>query len=497
MDDMKMKMKTRSLCPQCLEVIDAELYEEEGKILMKKRCEEHGEFDDVIWSDADLYKKFARWHYEGNAGIQITASDKGCLFDCGLCPEHKSSTLLAIIDLTNRCNQRCPICFANAAVSGYLYEPTMEQLKEMMKLLRSEVPPCPAVQFAGGEPTLRKDFVEIVKMARKLGFPHLQVATNGVVMARSVEFCHDLKEAGLHTVYLQFDGVTEEPYKILRGYSALKTKLKAIENCRRGGIRSVVLVPTLMRGVNDDQIGEMVRFAAKNLDIIRGLNAQPIAFEGRVEESERKKGRITIPDFINLLEEQTGGEIPKESFYPVPFVLPVSYFVEAWKRVPQIEFTVHPHCGAATYVFVEHGRFIPITEFIDVEGFIEFAKEAAEEMNKSRIGKLKALAGLISALRKFIDRDKAPEGIDSLTLLVNILGLGNRDSLAEFHRKTLFIGAMHFQDPYNFDLARVKRCGIHYATPDLRIIPFCSYNAIHRPSVEKAFAIPLHEPDSG
>jgi uncharacterized radical SAM superfamily Fe-S cluster-containing enzyme len=499
MDDMKtkMKMKTRSLCPQCLEVIDAEVYEEDGKILIKKRCEEHGEFNDVIWSDADLYKKFARWHYEGDAGIQITDRDKGCLFDCGLCPEHKSSTMLAIIDLTNRCNQQCPICFANAAVSGYLYEPTREQLKEMMKLLRSEVPPCPAVQFAGGEPTLRKDFVDIVKMARSLGFPHLQVATNGVVMARSVEFCHDLKEAGLHTVYLQFDGVTEEPYKILRGYSALKTKLKAIENCRRGGIKSVVLVPTLMKGVNDDQIGEMVRFAAKNLDIIRGLNAQPIAFEGRVDESERKKGRITIPDFINLLEEQTGGEIPKESFYPIPFVLPVSYFVEAWKRVPQIEFTVHPHCGAATYVFVERGRFIPITEFIDVEGFIEFAKEAAEEMNKSKIGKLKALAGLISALRKFIDKDKAPEGIDSLMLLVNILGIGNRDSLAAFHRKTLFIGAMHFQDPYNFDLERVKRCGIHYATPDRRIIPFCSYNAIHRPSVEKAFSTPFHEPESG
>lgn len=491
-----MKMKTRSLCPRCLEVIDAEVYEEEGKIVIKKRCEEHGEFDDVIWSDAELYDKFVRGHYEGDAGIQITDSDKGCPFDCGLCPEHKSSTLLAIIDLTNRCNQRCPTCFANAAVSGYLYEPAMEQLEEMMKLLRNEVPPCPAVQFAGGEPTLRKDFVAIVKMARTRGFPHLQVATNGVVMARSVEFCNDLKEAGLHTVYLQFDGVTEEPYKILRGYSALKTKLKAIENCRRGGIKSVVLVPTLMRGVNDDQIGEMVRFAAKNLDIIRGLNAQPIAFEGRVDESERKKGRITIPEFINLLEEQTGGEIPKESFYPVPFVLPVSHFVETWKGVPQIEFTVHPHCGAATYVFVERGRFIPITEFIDVEGFIEFANEAAEKMKKSKIGKIKALAGLISALRKFIAKDKAPGGIDSLTLLVNILGIGNRDSLAEFHRKTLFIGAMHFQDPYNFDLERVRRCGIHYATPDRRIIPFCSYNAIHRSSVEKAFSTPLHEPDS-
>ncbi len=237
-----------------------------------------------------------------------------------------------------------------------------------------------------------------------------------------------------------------------------------------------------------------VRFAAENLDIVKGVNVQPIAFEGRINESDRKKGRITIPDFIHLLEEQTDGEIPKESFYPVPFVLPVSHFVEMWKKTPQLEFSVHPHCGAATYVFVENGRFKPITEFIDVEGFMEFLLESAEEINKSRIWKIKTIAGLISALRKFIDKDKAPKGIDSSTLLATILGIGNREALAEFHRKTLFIGAMHFMDAYNFDLERDKRCGIHYATPDHRIIPFCSYNAIHRPSVEKAFSVPFHKP---
>ncbi|HUV80020.1 MAG TPA: radical SAM protein [Candidatus Bathyarchaeia archaeon] len=489
--------KTKSLCPQCLRVVDAEVYEEDGKILMKKNCEAHGEFDDIYWSDADLYEKFAQWGSKDNegssAGIQITESDKGCPFDCGLCPEHKSATMLALIDLTNRCNQRCPICFANAAVAGYLYEPTMGQLEEMMKLLRSEVPPCPAIQFAGGEPTLRDNFVEIVKMARNLGFSHIQVATNGIAMAKSVEFCNELKEAGLHTVYLQFDGVTEEPYKILRGYPALKTKLKAIENCWAGEIKSVVLVPTLMEGVNDDQMGDMVRFAAKNLHIVKGVNVQPIAFEGRVDESERRKGRITIPDFIKLLEEQTDGEIPRESFYPVPFVLPISYFVEAWKRKPQLELSVHPHCGAATYVFVENGKFIPITEFVDVEGFMEFLNESAEETGKSKIGKIKATAALISAIRKFIDNDKAPEGLDSMALLTNILGIGNREALAEFHRNALFIGVMHFMDPYNYDLERVKRCGIHYATPDGRVIPFCTYNAIHRQSVEQAFSTPLHE----
>ena len=484
-------MRTKSLCPECLNVIDAEVYESDGKILIQKRCEKHGEFDDIYWSNASLYYKFARWMYTGNAGIRITNTEKGCPYDCGLCPVHKSSTMLAIIDLTNRCNQHCPTCFANAAASGYLYEPTMEQLREMMKLLRSEVPPCPAVQFAGGEPTIREGFIEIVRMARGIGFSHIQVATNGIALAKSEQFCRDMAEAGLHTVYLQFDGVTEEPYRVLRGIPALKTKLKAIENCRKGGLKSVVLVPTLVKGVNDHQVGDMVRFAARNLDIIRGVNAQPISFEGRVDEGERRSGRITIPDYIKALEEQTDGEIPRESFYPVPFVVAISHFVEAWKGMPQLEFSVHPHCGAATYVFVENGKFIPITEFVDVEGLMEFIEEQAEEMSKSRIGKLRAMMRIMTQGKKFIDHEKAPSVFDKFTL-TDILDKGNRDSLAEFHRKALFIGAMHFQDPYNFDLERVQRCGIHYVTPDGRIIPFCSYNAIHRPSVEKAFATPLH-----
>ncbi len=485
------KIRTKSLCPQCLAVIDAEVYEVDGKILIKKRCAEHGEFVDTYWSDALLYHKFERWKYTGNAGIRITNTENGCPYDCGLCPVHKSSTMLAIIDLTNRCNQRCPTCFANAAAAGYLYEPTMEQLRAMMKLLRSEVPPCPAVQFAGGEPTIREGFVDIVKMARGMGFAHVQVATNGIMLAKSEQFCRELKEAGLHTVYLQFDGITDEPYEVLRGRPALNTKLKAIENCRSAGLKSVVLVPTLVKGVNDHQVGDIVRFAAENLDIVRGVNAQPVSFEGRVDDSERSSGRITIPDFINALEEQTNGEIPRDSFYPVPFVVAISHFVEAWKGMPQLELSVHPHCGAATYVYVDDsGKFVPITEFVDVEGLMEFIEELAEEMHGSRIGKLKAMARILTRGKKFIDYDKAPSEFDKFTL-TDILDKGNRDSLAEFHRKALFIGAMHFMDPYNFDLQRVQRCGIHYATPDGRIIPFCAYNAIHRPSVEQAFAKPI------
>ena len=478
------------MCPECLSVIPAEVYEEGGKILIRKRCEEHGEFEDIYWADAELYKRFSAFESVGK-GFATRAAERGCPYDCGLCPAHKTTTLLANIDVTNRCNQRCPTCFANAAASGRLYEPSQDEIWKMLEVLRSEVPPCPAVQFAGGEPTVRSDFVELVKMAKKLGFAQIQVATNGIMLAKSVEFCERLVHAGLHTVYLQFDGVKEEAYEKLRGRRVLKTKLKAVENCRAGGIRSVVLVPTLARGVNDDQIGDIIRYAVENLDVVRGVNVQPVSFTGRIDKSELRKLRITIPDFIKLVEEQTDGQIPKESFYPVPAVVPVSRFVEAWKGEPQVAFTVHPHCGAATYVFVDGKRLIPITDFVDVEGILEFLKEKAEELERARLPALAKLKVAISAakqINKFIDAEKAPSGAESMRKVIDILTRGDRESTAEFHRRTLFIGCMHFMDPYNFDIKRVQRCGIHYVTPDLRIIPFCTYNTLHRPEVEAKFS---------
>jgi hypothetical protein len=384
---------------------------------------------------------------------------------------------------------RCPICFANAAVTGYVYEPSVEQIRKMMRVLRSEKPaPCPAIQFAGGEPTVRDDFPELVAMAKEFGFPHIQVATNGIKLANSVEYCRKLRQAGLNTVYLQFDGVKEEPYIYARGYNALPDKLNAIENCRRGGLTSIVLVPTLVKGINDDQMGDIVRFASQNLDVIKGVNVQPVSFAGRILERELEKRRITIPDLFKCLDEQTNGEITGDDFYPVPFIVPISHFVEAWSGKPQIEFTIHPHCGAATYIFVKDGHFIPITRFIDVEGVMEFLNNSAKEIKQTKVSKLVTMEKILRKAPKFVDEKKAPSNINITKLLINILRNGSTAALAEFHRNTLFLGAMHFQDVYNIDLERIQRCGIHYAIPDGRVIPFCSYNTIHRSRVEREFA---------
>ena len=173
---------TKSLCPECGKSLDAEVYDEDGKVLIKKTCDEHGEFINTYWSDKELYDKVREYvpsisHIE-NPSVEDVAS---CPSNCGLCSKHETSTVLGLIDVTNRCNLRCPVCFANAAVAGYKYEPSQEEIRAMLRNLRSLKPhPCPAIQYAGGEPTVRKDIVELVKMAKEEGFTHVQIATNGI-----------------------------------------------------------------------------------------------------------------------------------------------------------------------------------------------------------------------------------------------------------------------------------------------------------------------------
>ncbi len=492
-----MAMKsTKSLCPDCLSVIDASIFEEDGKVMIEKTCSKHGAFKDIYWSSAKQFKRFDRYWHDGEGVANPNVSTNGnCPHSCGLCSSHKTTTILANIDLTNRCNQTCPVCFANASSSGYLYEPSLEQIRSMMQTLRNEKPvPCPAIQFAGGEPTMREDIVEIVKMASEFKFTQVQMATNGIKLATSLKFCEDLNAAGLHTVYLQFDGVTEKPYLINRGFNALPVKLKAIENCRKAGLTSISLVPTLAKGVNDDQVGDIIRFAVNNMDTVKGINFQPISFAGRINKEERMEKRVTIPYLFDRIEEQTGGAITAEDFYPVPFVVPISHFVNAEEGVPSIEFTVHPHCGTGTYIYVENGKMIPITRFIDVEGLLEHVDKLASTDEKwigKSLGRIKLIGSLISALPRYIDTAKAPKSVDVKQLFINVLKEGTGDATKEFHRHTLFLGAMHFMDLYNIDLERIKRCGVHYATPDGRVIPFCTYNTIHRVEVEKKFSTPL------
>jgi len=485
--------KTKSLCPQCLQVLDAEVFEDQGKILIKKNCPEHGNFENTYWQNSELYYKASKFDYEGK-GIENpqTVMEDECPMNCGLCTEHESHTILGLIDVTNRCNLRCPICFANAAVSKFLYEPSYEEIRQMLRTLRSNRPvPTPAIQYAGGEPTVRKDIVDLVKLAREEGFTHTQIATNGIKLAKNPDLALDLKDAELNTIYLQFDGVTEEPYLQIRGRNLLPTKLEAIENCRKADL-GIVLVPTVVKGINHHQIGDIIRFAVDNLDIIRGVNFQPVSFAGRTPVDEVEEQRLTIPDFQKFVEEQTDGQIKIDDFYPASSVIPISEFVEAIEGENQITFTCHPHCGTATYVFIDDEEIIPITQFVDVDRFFNLLSNSSEDIRSGGlVGKAKVITRATLELPRTIDRSKKPDWLDITGILTNIFKQRSYSALGNFHHKTLLISCMHFMDPWNFDQDRVNRCVIHYAVPDGRIIPFCSMNSIYRTEIEKKYGKPF------
>ncbi len=483
---MQVIKKTKSICPECFTVLDATIFERDNKVYIKKECPEHGKFQDVYWSDYEQYLRAEQFRYDGD-GLRNprTKTKLDCPFDCGICPQHKSHTALAIIDITNRCNLKCPVCFANAATAGYVYEPSKEEIRGMLENLRSNDPvPATALQFSGGEPTIREDLFELIRMAKELGFRHVEVNTNGLRLAQSVDYCRGLKEAGMSTLYLQFDGVTPDVYQFTRGRDLMDTKVRAIENLREAGIDSVVLVVTLIKGVNDHQVGDIIRFAIQNFDVVRCINVQPVSLCGRLPEQERAKMRITIPDFTRLCEEQTDGKIRVSDFYPVPAVVPISKAVGALRDKRYVEFTAHPHCGTATYIFVEDGEIVPITRYGNIENFLKTMNKVYEEAAKGH--KRKAQIRLIGALRhvKFGLLRK---------YLLPIIRSGSYEALGDLHRRMLMISAMHFMDPYNFDLERVQRCCIHYAVPEGKIIPFCTMNSIHRSKIEKRLGVPVKE----
>ncbi len=488
---MPLPYDTESICPECFQVIPAVVKEEDGKVIMEKKCETHGFFKDTYWSSVDQFLRVEKYWYTGHFDNPRTEAEKGCPNDCGLCTSHKSHTCLGLIDVTNRCNLACPICFANAAASGYVYEPDIETIREILINLRENRPtPCPAVQFAGGEPTVREDLPEIIKIAREVGFPHIEIASNVVRIAKDIEYTKKLYEAGLGTIYMQFDGVTPEPYIPARGVNLLPIKKQALENCREVGLHSIVLVPTLVKGINDDQVGDIIRFAVENIDIVSGIIFQPVSITGRIDREKLEEMRITVPDFMLLCEEQTDGKIKVDDYFPCSTVAPLARAISLYTDRPAVEFSCSPHCGMATYVFVDDGKYHPITEFINIDGFIGTAKNIVKDFEKGgRLNKLKSKFRMIGAIRHF--RKKRSKMFRDL--LKGVVSEGSFSKLGDFHRNSILIGSMHFMDPYNFDLKRVERCVIHYGVPGGKIIPFCAMNSIHRPKIEKEFSIPLEE----
>ncbi len=493
--------KTSSLCPECLSITEAIIFEDAGKVWIKKECGKHGQFTDMYWGDFDSYKKVLTFSHEGK-GIEnanILEKNPVCPKACGLCSLHKTHTALGNVVVTNRCDLTCFYCFFYAQTMGYIYEPSLEQIRVMLRKMREEKPiACKALQLTGGEPTMHKDILEVIKIAKQEGYSHVQLNTNGIRMAYEPQFVENIFDAGVNSLYLSFDGVSPKTNPKNHYEIPLILQNSRLANSRREekGLpsRGIVLVPTVINTVNDHEVGAILEFGLKNIDSVRGVNYQPVSLVGRITRADVKKYRITIPDVISRLADQIG-IVEKDDFYPIPSVTPISYFVEELSGFPKYELTTHSVCGMATYLFLDGQSPVPITRFVDVTGLLEYLEEKAQEIRK---GESKIVAGIkvLAKLNSFIDSKKQPKDINFGKIIFDILTKGNYHALRVLHHKTLFIGMMHFMDLWNYDVERVKRCCIHYAQPDGRIVPFCAFNVIpqwYRDKIQEKYGMSIAE----
>src|SRR5215212_11810954 len=242
--------------------IKAQIIERDGQIWMVKDCPIHGHFEDIMAIDSTFLK-----HIEAMfPGRDIQAhNDKG-LHDHGSSSIKFGRGSVLTVDLTTRCNMMCNPCFMDANQVGYVHEPTFEDTKAILDRAVSFKPRRQVIiLFSGGEPTLSPYYLEAVSYARKIGFYRILAATNGIRFAEDLEFCKAAKAAGQHGVYLQFDGVSEEKNKHRGVGNLFDVKLRAIENLAEAGIK-VTLVVTIVNKLNNDGIGQIVEFAAKNID---------------------------------------------------------------------------------------------------------------------------------------------------------------------------------------------------------------------------------------
>jgi uncharacterized radical SAM superfamily Fe-S cluster-containing enzyme len=481
--------KTKSICPVCQKKIDAELKEVNGKILITKKCEEHGTFSATHWQSPSVFnfaEKYDFFKYFGDA--DAPKNPDGCPYVCRSCNNHVSDTVIGVIDVTKRCDLRCAVCFSTFSEHEVDYEPSKETIVKMLKFLSKGNPKPPAILFSGGEPLEREDMPEIIAAAHKLRFMTI-LATNGVRLAESPELAVKLKKSGLNIVYLQFDSFHDDFYQKVRGRKLLKTKIKAIENCRRYDIE-IILVNTLMRGFNDAEVGDIIRFAAQNSHIIRGVIFQPIAFTGRATDNPFSEAWRNWR-FAEEVEKQSRGEIRTIDLFPLSVMTSPIMVMSKFMKRPWPLFSCSPQCGVVNWMYVsKSGKIIPINHFVNFERFFRVIQKTAKSVESK--GRFSLLSALFSASVQSLNWPLVAKEIGVVTLLKTILKMHispSYQSLANLRRRIFLLGCMAFMDPHTFDVNRVRRCVVHYVTPDLKIIPFCAYNNVHRIETEEEYVL--------
>ncbi|MCL5419272.1 MAG: radical SAM protein [Candidatus Marsarchaeota archaeon] len=495
MNKMPILERTKTVCPECKLIVDGTIYKDGDNVMIRKNCQEHGWTVEKYWEDYDMYVKMKNYNYYGRGFDNPNFINKGenCPFDCGICERHKSHTGLANVVITNRCHLSCWYCFFYAKEGEAIYEPTVDELRKIFYVLRHQKPiPANALQITGGEPTMRPELVQIVKDAKEAGFDQIQLNTTGINLGLHPEEAIKLRHAGVSTLYMSFDGVSKRANPKNHWEAPL-----AFDAARKAGI-GIVLVPTVIRTINDGELGKIINFALNNNDVVKAVNFQPVSLVGRMPSRLREKQRISIPGAIKLIEEQTGGVITKDDWFSVPYVGGINKFIEALSGGYKYDLSIHFACGAGSYIFLDrNNKIVPITRFVDIVGLLEHFQSAVNEMEgKNAISRKLIALRAVTGLGRFIDKEKQPAGINFSKLLLSVILKHDFQTMGAFQLKSMFLGMMHFQDEYTYDIKRVEKCDIHYAMPDGRVLPFCTFNVfpeVYRDKIQRQYAIPSKE----
>ena len=443
---------TTSLCPECLQRVDAKIIFEDEQVFMTKTCKEHGFFKVLIASDVEYYKNIRNYNKLGEAPLKVnTHTNYGCPYDCGLCADHEQHSCLTLIEITDRCNLTCPTCYAMSS-PHYGRHRTVAEVERMFDIMVENEGEPDVIQISGGEPTLHPDFFEIMDIAKTKPFKHIMLNTNGIRIAKDKEFAAKLATyMPDFEVYLQFDSFKPEALEVLRGKDLTGIRMQAIEHLNELNL-STTLVVTLQKGLNDDEIGKIIEYALKQ-PCIRGVTFQPVQIAGRNENFNPQTDRLTLTEVRSEILKQTT-IFNENDIIPVP---------------------CNPDALAMAYALKLGGQVLPMTRFIDPKMLL-----SNESKNTIVYEQDKGLhEQLINIFSTGISVDKVQENINQL-----LCCLPNVSAPGLSYNNLFRIIIMRFIDAYDFDVRAIKKSCVHIVHKDGRVIPFETMNLFYRDEKE-------------
>ena len=438
---------TKSICPVCKVVVDAEVNIRDNKVFLRKRCPTHGRFEALVYSDAQLYVESMRFNKPGTIPLETqTEVVEGCPLDCGLCPDHKQHVCLGIIEVNSGCNLDCPICFADSGHQPDGFSLTLDQVEAGLDaFVRSEGEP-EVVMFSGGEPTIHPHILDFLRLAADKGVRHLNLNTNGVRLAHDRKFVADLASLPKRpNIYLQFDGLSEATHQAIRGRDLRAAKQAALDACAEHDL-TVTLVAAVERGVNEGELGDIVRFGIAH-PAVRSVAFQPVTHSGRHLTFDPLT-RLTNADVIHGLAGQCPDWFRTSDFFPVPCCFPA--------------------CRSVTYLLVDGDNIVPIPRLIDIEEHLDYVTNRVMPDLSVR-----------HALEKLWSASAVPGSSSTAAQLeCATCGIDLPDALRSLTDKAFMIVIQDFQDPYTLNVRQLMKCCVEEITPDGRLIPFCAYNSV-------------------